>query len=119
MKRVLWVLFDGLRLRCPNCRRGRMFAQGFQMYQACPVCGLPYERSSGEFTGGMGINAFVTQTVVFILGAALGWFTSISLPLLLLALVAFAIIFPILFYKPSRGLWAGILFLTGDNDEPD
>lgn len=119
MMRVLRILWNGLRLRCPQCQRGRMFALRFTMYRECPVCGLAFERSSGEITGGMGINAFVTETVVFVVGAALGWFTALPLLPLLGGLSVFAIIFTIAFYRPSRGLWASILFLTGDNDEPD
>jgi uncharacterized protein (DUF983 family) len=119
MRRALLVIWDGLRLRCPQCRRGRMFAVRFTMHQSCPLCGLLFERSSGEITGGMGINAFVSETVVFIVGAALGWFTAVPLGPLLGGLTLFAIAFPIAFYRPSRGLWASILYLTGDNDEPD
>lgn len=119
MSRTLRVLWDGLRLRCPQCHRGAMFAARFTMWPVCPVCGLRFERSSGEITGGMGINAFVSETVVFIVGAALGWFTALPLLPLLGGMVLFAIVFPIAFYRPSRGLWASILYLTGDNDEPD
>lgn len=119
MKRVLRAVWDGLRLRCPQCHRGHMFVAGFTMRLTCPHCGLPFERSSGEITGGIGINAFVTQTIVFVLGAALGWFTELPLLPLLGVLTICAAVFTIAFYRPSRGLWASILYLTGDNDEPD
>ncbi len=96
-----------------------MFATAFGMRSLCPACGLPFERSSGEITGGMGINAFVTQTIVFVLGAALGWFTDVPLGPLLLLLVLVTVLLPIVLYRPSRGIWAAVLFLTGDNEEAD
>lgn len=42
-----------LRLRCPRCREGRVFAGVFRMHAACPVCGLRYEREPGYFLGAM------------------------------------------------------------------
>jgi uncharacterized protein (DUF983 family) len=42
-----------LRLRCPRCREGRVFARGVQMNPACPVCGLKFEREPGYFVGAM------------------------------------------------------------------
>ena len=34
-------------------------------------------------------------------------------------LALFAILFPIAFYRSSRGIWAGFLYITGDNQERD
>ncbi len=119
MRRVAQALFDGLRLRCPRCRRGQMLTSMFAMRGTCPVCGMPFERSSGEITGGMGINSVVTLFLVVCCGVFVG--VSPSLPLVpsVIILLLIAVIFPIAFYPVSRGLWASILYLTGDNDEPD
>lgn len=117
--RILRALFDGLRLRCPQCHRGRMFASGGKMNAECPLCGMPFERRSGEVTGGMAINLVLTETIVLIVGGGLGFFTSYPLLPILAALSAFAILFPIAFYRPSRGLWASVLYLTGDNTETE
>ena len=119
MLRLIRALFDGLILRCPRCRRGRMFERGFTMHRTCPVCGLEFERSVGEITGGMGINTVVTLLVITVCSLVFGLNTSIPLLPLLLVLGAFAIIFPIAFYRSSRGMWAGFLYITGDNAEPD
>lgn len=118
MRRILRALFDGLRMRCPQCHRGRMFAGG-TMLRACPVCGLPFEGRSGEVTGGMAINLVLTETVVVLAGGGLALFTAYPLLPILAGLTLFAILFPIAFYRPSRGLWAGVLYLTGDNVEQD
>lgn len=120
MIRIFRAVWDGTLLRCPRCRRGRMFSSFFTMRRECPVCGLVFERSSGEITGGMGINISVTLTIVIIGALWIGLDQSLPLlPLLFALLIAGGVIFPILFYPISRGMWAGILYLTGDNDEPD
>lgn len=115
----LRALLDGLLLRCPRCHRGRMFARGFTMNQACPRCGLPFERASGEITGGMGVNTVVTLAFITVGSLVLGMNPAVPLVPLLLGLALFAIVFPIAFYRSSRGLWASFLYLTGDNAEPD
>jgi uncharacterized protein (DUF983 family) len=117
--RILRALFDGLRLRCPQCHQGRMFASAARMHPTCPVCGMPFESRSGEVTGGMMINVVLTETIVVFGAGGLALFTSYSLLVILGAFLLFTILFPILFYRPSRGLWAGILFLTGGNLERD
>ena len=48
-----------------------------------------------------------------------GPMTSIPLLPLLLGLGMVTILFPVAFYRSSRGLWVGFLYLTGDNQEPD
>jgi uncharacterized protein (DUF983 family) len=118
MLRILRALFDGLLLRCPSCHSGRMFRSWFRMRERCPVCGLPFERASGEITGGMGISIVVSCLLV--IGAAL-WvgFSAVPLGPALLVLGAAVVLFPIVFYPFSRGLWASVLYLTGDNREPD
>ena len=116
----MWIraLLDGLLLRCPRCRRGRMFSGWFTMRRSCPVCRLPFERASGEITGGMAINVVVTLFVV-VVGSFFGLSPDVPLVPLLLGLGVFALVFPIAFYPVSRGLWAAVLYLTGDNTEGD
>jgi uncharacterized protein (DUF983 family) len=119
MIRFLRALFDGLILRCPRCHSGRMFARGFTMNRACPVCGLPFEQASGEITGGMGVNTVVTLAVITMLSLVFGMNPAVPLAPLLIGLALFAILFPIAFYRSSRGLWASFLYITGDNTEGD
>jgi uncharacterized protein (DUF983 family) len=119
MLRMLRALFDGLILRCPRCHAGKMFAHGFTMRQECRLCGLEFEKATGEITGGMGINTVVTLLVITASALIFGLNPAIPLPPLLLGLALFAILFPILFYRSSRGLWASVLYLTGDNAESD
>lgn len=119
MVHVLRVLIDGLLLRCPRCERGRMFRTYFSMRTSCPTCGTSFERSSGEITGGMAINTVATLAIALTAGIIIGVSPSVPLLPALLSMVAVVIVFPIAFYPISRGLWVAILFLTGDNTEPD
>jgi uncharacterized protein (DUF983 family) len=113
------VLLAGLMLRCPRCRRGHMFESLFRMRRECPLCGLRFERAAGEVTGGMMINFVVTGLVITIGSLYFGLFSRVPLSTVLLGFGAFAIIFPIVFYPISRGLWTSILYLTAANDERD
>jgi uncharacterized protein (DUF983 family) len=119
MIRILHAMFDGLILRCPRCHTGRMFAHGFKMHRACPVCGLPFEKATGEITGGMGINTVATLALIVIGSLVFGLNPAVPLVPLLVGLALFAVLFPILFYRSSRGVWASFLYLTGDNTERD
>lgn len=113
------AVIDGLLLRCPRCHKGRMFRSLFDMHQQCSVCGLPFETASGEITGGMAINLVVTEVVAVVAGGYFALFTTVPVLPLLLILGFFTIVCPILFYRFSRGIWAGFLYATGDNTEGD
>ncbi len=119
MLRIVRALLDGLLLHCPQCHRGGMFTHGFQMQHTCPACGLPFERATGEITGGMGINIAATLIPLMVAAGIFGLNPAVPLGLLMIGLGLFAIGFPIAFYRSSRGLWVGIIYLTGDSRETD
>jgi uncharacterized protein (DUF983 family) len=119
MIRFLRALLDGLLLRCPRCHSGQMFARGFTMNRVCPNCGLLFEKASGEITGGMGVNTVVTLAFITVGALVFGLNPAVPLAPLLIGLALFAILFPIAFYRSSRGLWASFLYITGDNLERD
>jgi uncharacterized protein (DUF983 family) len=117
MQRMLRILLCGLLLTCPACRYGRMFRSLWTMNLRCPVCGIIFERDVGEVTGGIWINATVTSTLIVIPAVYFAFFTDISVVLLIGLLAIFTIAFGLLFYRPARGLWVSILYLTGSIDE--
>lgn len=102
-----------LRLRCPNCGQGRIFTGLFKMNEVCPVCGVRFERESGESVGGMYINLALAELITiggfFIVNAL---FKPPFLPHLLFW-AAFNVIFVALFYRHARSLWIGTTYLTG------
>lgn len=48
-----------LRMRCPRCCRGGVWAGPFRMRERCAVCGLAFEREPGYFTGAMYASYFI------------------------------------------------------------
>lgn len=117
--RLLRAILDGFILRCPRCHTGRLFERGFHMYTRCPSCGLAFEHASGEITGGMGISISITLLIVIISALIIGLNPALPLVPFLAGMIVFTILFPILFYRSSRGMWVGFLYVTGDNDEGD
>ena len=56
-------------LRCPNCRRGRLFnswIRWIEMNDRCPCCGLAFYPESGYFVGSIYINYGATVAVVIV-----------------------------------------------------
>lgn len=119
MGNVLGALLAGFFLRCPRCKRGHLFQHGFTMYPACPNCGLPFETSAGEMTGGMGVNISVTLLLTMAASMYFGLNRDFELVPLLVALGMCVVVFPIAFHRSARGLWVAILYLTGANRESD
>src|SRR5690625_4728037 len=49
-RRILAGMWDGFRLKCPSCSRGKIFSRGFQTNRRCSYCGAPFERpGEGDF----------------------------------------------------------------------
>ena len=112
MGRVMRVLAQSAMLICPACQHGRMFRSFFRMNVRCSVCHVIFERDGGEITGGLAINVTLTMLIA-LCGAAMAFSTDVPLLPLLLSLSAVIIIFPLWFYRHARGLWVGIIYLTG------
>jgi uncharacterized protein (DUF983 family) len=105
-----WV---GLSLRCPNCEQGKMFDGLLHMLKECPVCGVRFERQSGESVGGMYFNLGIAELITipgFLLIDTL--FHPPFIPHVLFWL-AFTVLFCLFFYRHARGLWVAISHLTG------
>lgn len=58
---ALWAL---LRLRCPRCRKGKVFRGSFAMNDPCPVCGLVFQREEGYFLGAMYVSYALSSVIL-------------------------------------------------------
>jgi uncharacterized protein (DUF983 family) len=98
----------GLRLKCPRCGAGPLYAKPFHMFANCPHCDLKFEREQGYFVGAIYINYAATIGVAvpgfFILDAWAHWTIDQQLTLW----VPFAVVFPLLFFHHSRALWLAL-----------
>jgi uncharacterized protein (DUF983 family) len=107
------VMLTGMLLRCPHCKQPGIAAGLFKINKTCPHCGVRFERQSGESVGAMYFNlgiAELTSLGGFFIASAV--FNPPFLPHALFW-VTYNILFCILFYRHSRGLWIGINYLTG------
>jgi uncharacterized protein (DUF983 family) len=102
------MLGYGLRLKCPRCGVGSLYAKPFKMNPACARCGVQFEREQGYFVGAIYINYAATVAIAvpgfFLLDA----FTEITINQQLALWVPFAVIFPLLFFHHSRSLWLAL-----------
>lgn len=102
------LLGRALRLRCPVCGQGPMFRGLLSMNKRCSHCGLWYERASGYFLGSIYFNYTVTAVIASAayllpmvwLGRPPQW--------LLVPIVAFCVIFPLMFFRYARSLWLAL-----------
>jgi len=97
------VLANALHFRCPNCRKGPLFANWInKVLPRCPNCGLSYFRESGYYLGGMIITYVFTS------------FTLLAFYLLSLLLPGFwsgaAILLALLYVRPAYSLWISLDF---------
>jgi uncharacterized protein (DUF983 family) len=106
--RIFSLLGRGLRLKCPRCGDGPLYAKPFRMLANCRRCDLKFEREQGYFVGAIYINYAATIAIAvpgfFVLDAWAGWTIDQQLTLW----VPFAVIFPLIFFHHSRALWLAL-----------
>ena len=107
MGRFWRILGRSVRLRCPLCGRGKLFRHGFSMFKACPECGAIFEREGGFFLGSIYFNYGLTALLIAIAYPILLFKRIVSENVLLLGCLAFAMVFPVLFFPLARSLWLG------------
>jgi uncharacterized protein (DUF983 family) len=64
-------VWDGLRRRCPVCRKGRIFAGAVTMNAQCPTCRYVFEREPGYFLGAIAIGYFLGVIIVVALAVGI------------------------------------------------
>jgi len=114
---VLAALGRALRLRCPRCGQSPLFTGWFSMRDACPACGLRYEREQGYFVGAIYVNYALTSLLGLggvllldsVVGLSLVQQLALAIPIMLFA--------PLLFFRHARSLWLAVGFLAGSLDE--
>lgn len=101
------IFLRSCRLRCPRCGQGKLFRNLLQMHESCPHCGFVYGRGPGYFLGSIyfnyGLTAFLTTASYLFL------FLVVEVPpeKILWPLLAFCVLFPLLFFPIARSLWVG------------
>jgi uncharacterized protein (DUF983 family) len=101
------ALHRAWRLRCPRCGRGRLFKSPISMNPSCAECDLHFEREPGYFLGSIYINYGLTALLVTLFYFALFFSGAVSPQTALWIVTAFALVFPIWFFRYARSLWLG------------
>lgn len=106
-------LWRGFTLRCPNCGQGKMFTGLLSMNRDCEVCGVRYERQSGESIGGMYFNLILAELTTmggFFIADGL-WHPPFTPHVIFWA--TYNVLFCLFFYRHARGMWVGVSHATG------
>jgi uncharacterized protein (DUF983 family) len=114
--RLSHALKAGIFLKCPRCGRGKLFDGLFRMRRECPLCRLVFEREQGFFVGAIYVNYAATVLIAMPGFFLLDYYTEIPLSYQLFLWGAFALVFPILFFRHSKSLWLSVAYALHSDD---
>lgn len=118
LRRICQILIAGIRLKCPRCGRGPVFFGFFKMHAECPRCRLRFEREQGFFVGAIYLNYGATVVIAVPGFFILDYLTAITLFQQLLLWCAFALLFPLFFFRYSRSLWLSLVYMFIPEETP-
>lgn len=94
-----------LRLRCPWCGVGRLFAGWFRMHRRCSECGLEFEREPGYYLGSIYINYGVAVVLTLVLHLLMQYVWQVAIGIQVALLTGLASLFGLVFFRYARALW--------------
>jgi len=101
-------LRHALRLRCPRCGEGRLFAGWFRMESRCVRCGLDFRREPGFYLGSIYINYGVTALTTIALYGVLVLGAGLSAEQALGVCLAVAVALPLWLFRFARAFLLAI-----------
>lgn len=104
------ALVCAVMLRCPQCRRGRLFKRrvGLAMHERCPICGLKFDRGNGYYTGALALNLVLAETVATALWLPLAVDQSVPLSWAYAVGIGASVGLPILGFRHARAFWISL-----------
>jgi uncharacterized protein (DUF983 family) len=110
--RAWWqAVWRGVRNLCPACGRGPIFSTMTRMNEVCPHCGVTFQPYEGDFLGAVAI-AYTFTAVATLCGFLLvNHFVTWSVTTEVTVWGLFALVFYIVFYPNTKGIWVGLLYL--------
>ncbi|MCA2987200.1 MAG: DUF983 domain-containing protein [Gemmatimonas sp.] len=108
---VTQLMTRALRLRCPHCGGGRIFASFFQLKTNCPGCGLRMERGEADyFVGAYLFNLIAVELILFVCVCSFVVFTWPDPPWDLLTYVTGALMLAgcLLCYPFAKTTWLAV-----------
>lgn len=117
------VLHGILAMSCPECRRGKVFANLFlKMNPTCPACGLKFEREPGYFLGAMYFSyamAIPPLTAMTLLQKWRSPERSMASCIVVSAIVFIPLVVPIVRFSRVLWLYFDRFFDPQDRQSPD
>ncbi len=101
------LLGRALLLKCPICGEGKLFRNLLVMHERCSHCQNQFEREPGFFLGSIYIDYGLTALVPAIAYPVLLFGYKLPETPLLIASLAYVLVFPLWFHRYARSLWAG------------
>lgn len=98
-----------IRLRCPRCRAGKLFASFTRTNSCCPKCGLHFESEPGFFLISIFINLALTLVAATSLAVVLYCTGNLGVGALWLFPAVVAIC-PLIFLRVSRSIWLAAMY---------
>lgn len=99
----------GVRLRCPECAKGRIFQSRFTTRRTCEACAYEFLPGRGEFTGALMLAQGLIMVAAGLSYVTLRALTDWSPAWIGLGLLVFIVVAPIAAYTNIKGVWIGIL----------
>jgi uncharacterized protein (DUF983 family) len=111
LKRTATLLGRALRLRCPNCGRGKMFTRWVIMRPHCEHCRIRFDRGESDyFIGAYLVNLIVVELLV-VLGIVIGMIVTwpdVPWRTMKFVLIPVAVLSPLVTYPFSKSIWLAV-----------
>ncbi|HWG89586.1 MAG TPA: DUF983 domain-containing protein [Candidatus Thermoplasmatota archaeon] len=108
---VAAALWNGVRLRCPHCGEGRIFARYLKVDEGCLECSHVYQRDPGDWTGSAETTVILSAGVALVLALVLRNVAPFkAMGLMWTGFLLWVSLFPLVFRR-VKGLWVGLLYL--------
>ncbi|HJP24018.1 MAG TPA: DUF983 domain-containing protein [Acidimicrobiales bacterium] len=119
------VLFRGIVAACPGCGGRGLFRRPsrrgwLRIREACPSCGLVFERTHGHWIGAVAVNTVLSTVailIVLVVAFVVAWPDPEVLEVLV-PTVATSLVAPLAFAPISRSLWTAMVVLVLPPDDP-
>lgn len=107
--RAMWRATRG---RCPNCGSKGIFTSFWGLADACPNCGVRFDRESGTWLGAW-VLTYTVAVLLLVIEALLLIFRYGLFQGLEWVLAASGILMVVLLYRPVKGWWLWWMWAAG------
>ena len=107
----LTILSRSVLLRCPACGKSSVVQKLFHIKHHCENCRSLFKREEGFFVGAILANVIVTEMVILITCVVSLTMLEVNYDRVLIALLAVAVLFPLVFFHHSWSFWLGFDYL--------